>query len=66
MLAIGILTWRWAENGVSDRYDQALMTVLVAMNTVAGLAVLKKGGWKPPPTALLLGTSAMTVASQLV
>lgn len=62
----GILAWRWAQRGVSDNYDRAIMTVLVCMNTIAGIAFLQKAGLKPPPTMLLLGTSAMTVVSQLL
>lgn len=60
-----ILTWRWAERGIIDIYDQAVTLVLVVMNTVAGLALYKKAGWRPP-TVLLLSTSTMTVASQFV
>ena len=63
--ASAILTWRWAEQGIIDSYDQAVAFVLIVMNTVAGLALYNKAGWRPP-TVLLLGTSTMTVASQFV
>lgn len=63
---VGILAWRWADKGIADRYDQAIAAVLIVMNSIAGLVTLRKAGWSPPPVSLLLGTSALTVASQIV
>ena len=62
----GILAWRWATKGVTDPYDRAVMAVLVAMNSVAGFAFLRRGYYRPPPVALLLGTSTMIVGSQVL
>ena len=63
----GILAWRWAKKGVTDPFDRAIMVVLVAMNTIAGIAFLRRWQWRAlqsPPAPLLLGTSAMIAASQ--
>ena len=60
------MTWQWAEKGISGIYDRAIAAVLLTMNTTGGLAILRKAGWHLPPVTLLLGTSVMTAASQLV
>ena len=65
-IRIGLLLWRWATNGVNDSYDRAVMAVLVGMNTIGGVDFLRRGFVMGPPPALLLGTSALIVASQLV
>lgn len=60
------MLWRWATQGVQDQLDAATMALLVGMNTLGGLTFLVKGFVRIPPVPLLLGSSALIVASQLL
>ena len=65
----GILAWRWAKHGITDPFDRTVMVVLVLMNSAAGTAFLSRWRWRAlrsPPAPLLLGTSAMILASQVL